>query len=75
MARPTIKIKCRICKRNIDAIIVKDYGLPDKKNLDQTNLFRKLLIKDHRRSIWYSKHCSNSGRRFTKRNGTYDVQS
>ena len=76
MARPTTKIKCRGCKRTIDAIIVKDYYMPkpfDPKNPDviEGPKFRKLIIKDHRRSIFRSRHCKFSGKHITQKMGYY----
>lgn len=75
-ARPTTKIKCKACGRTIDAIIVKDYYIPKpfdpvNPDVDQGPKFRKLIIKDHRRSIWKSRHCPNSGRKITQSRGYY----
>lgn len=76
-----MKIKCRGCKRTVDAIIVKDYGIdksddPDQ-NVTKTANFRKLIIKDHRKSIWKSRHCGSSGKKITISMGmsVYDVQA
>ena len=75
MGRPTMKIKCRGCKRKVDAIIVKDYYIPKgfdpDGNVDEGPKFRKLIIKDHRRSFFKSRHCPYSGRKMTKRMGYY----
>jgi len=65
----------------VDAIIVKDYGIDksDDPDFNETKIanFRKLIIKDHRKSIWKSRHCKNSGRKITISMGmqTWDIQA
>lgn len=75
MARPTRKIKCRKCKRKVDAIIAKDYWIMNKKDPDEDLHYQQLIVKDHRKSIWKSKHCSNSGSKFRMVVGTANVQA
>jgi len=70
MANPTMKIRCRGCKRKVDAIIVKEYITKTRLDLLQGDgdwtKFRKLIIKDHRKSFFKSQHCRFSGRKITK---------
>ena len=66
---------CRSCNRTIDAIIAKEYGLRSEEYPDETNFFQKLIIKDHRKSIWYSKHCPSSGKKITVHTDSHDVQN
>jgi len=75
MARPTRRIKCRQCKRTISTIILKSYTMIDKKDMDYDNHFQKLLIKDHRRSILSSRHCSASGKIITVQTGSSTPQA
>ena len=76
-----MKVKCRGCRRKVDAIIVKDYGIDKSDDPDQNETkianFRKLIIKDHRKSIWKSRHCKSSGQKITIRMGmsVYDIQA
>lgn len=69
VTKPTRKIKCGKCKRNVSAVILKQYSVMDKNDLDYDIHFQVLLIKDHRKSFWTSRHCSNSGRKIRKRVG------
>jgi|FLOH01.1.fsa_nt_gi hypothetical protein len=76
MSLPIRKITCRTCNRTIDAIIVKgEYGVKDKKDDNVTHYFQKLIIMDHRRSIWRSKHCTSSRKKITVHTGSSDVQN
>ena len=75
MARPTKGILCRRCKRWVDVIIIKYYGIVNKKDPDETLHFQKLLIKDHRKSFWKSRHCSSSGKRITNFIGRSNIQA
>lgn len=74
MTRPTRKIKCKKCKRNVDAVIIADFKRTDNSDPSDTgvvNKYQRLLIKDHRRSIWHSRHCESSGKTFVDLVGSY----
>jgi len=75
MARPVREIKCRKCKRRINAIIVKEYGLINKNDSNETIFYQQVIIKDHRRSFWSSQHCNNSGSKFRMIVGYANAQS
>ena len=75
MARPTRKIKCRVCKRKVDAIIAKQYGLMNKRDPDETIYYQQVIVKDHRKSFWSSRHCKNSGSKFRMVVGSDNAQA
>ena len=68
MGRPTVKIKCKKCKRRIDAIILKKYWKWKCYPIINTwklNSYQKLLIMNHNNLFWNSR-CRTSGKVFTR---------
>ena len=73
MARPTRKIKCKKCKRKVNAVIIASFERANRSDPSDytTDRYQRLLIKDHRRSIWNSRHCVSSGKTFVDWVGNY----
>lgn len=65
MSKPIRKIKCKICKREVDVIILKEFVINDEKNSSYYNHFQKLLVKHHKTGIFMKPRCKGAGRRFT----------
>ena len=65
MPKPIRKIKCKICKREVESIILKEYTIRDNKKSQYYNHFQKLLVKHHKTGILFKPRCIGSGRRFT----------
>jgi len=70
MTKPTRKIICKKCNRTIDAIILKQYTLPNKnKDSDSDPIFQKLKRKRHKKGLFSRQTCRGSNYIFTVRMG------
>ncbi len=88
MPKQIRKITCKVCKREVDAILLKEYGFPyvaerhyddNGKNegiVSDYRCFQKLLVKHHKTGIFMKPRCRGAGRRFTikvKSDETYGI--